>query len=113
PSTARFCASIGHYMDGHGRPPPGMAGWTTEPVQRCPMPSKVKGSRQHRRRSVTTPTAQPFHSATQAFADGTDTPRDFLERCLLRLDEYEPNIAAFVHFNREGARAAADRSSER
>lgn len=62
---------------------------------------------------MTTPTAQPFHSATRAFADGTDTPRDFLERCLLRLDEYEPNIAAFVHLNREGARAAADRSSER
>jgi Asp-tRNA(Asn)/Glu-tRNA(Gln) amidotransferase A subunit family amidase len=47
------------------------------------------------------------------FPAGRDTPRDFLERCLAALDAWEPKIGAFVTLNLAGARAAADRSSER
>ena len=44
---------------------------------------------------------------------GNDTPRDFLERCLARMDEWESRIHAFVSTNIPAARHAADRSSER
>jgi Asp-tRNA(Asn)/Glu-tRNA(Gln) amidotransferase A subunit family amidase len=50
---------------------------------------------------------------TAMFPAGRDTPRDFLERCLAALDAWEPKIGAFVTLNLAGARAAADRSSER
>jgi Asp-tRNA(Asn)/Glu-tRNA(Gln) amidotransferase A subunit family amidase len=59
------------------------------------------------------PTARPFLAAAEGFASGADTPRAFLERCLVTLSELEPHIGAFVHLNIEGARAAADRSTER
>jgi len=58
-------------------------------------------------------TRRPYMSETARFAAGKDTPRDFLERCLAVIDEWEPKILAFVAQNREGARAAADRSTER
>ena len=59
------------------------------------------------------PTPQSYFAAHAPFRSGTDTPRDFLERCLARMDEWEPKIHAFVSTNIPGARAAADRSSER
>ena len=31
--------------------------------------------------------ALTFHDATSAFADGSDTPRDYLERCLKTITE--------------------------
>jgi hypothetical protein len=40
-------------------------------------------------------------------------PRDFLERCLVALDAWEPRIGAFVTLNLAEARAAADRSTAR
>ena len=56
---------------------------------------------------------KPYLAATAGFANGADTPRDFLERCLANLVALEPKIGAFVHLNLEGARAAADHSTRR
>jgi Asp-tRNA(Asn)/Glu-tRNA(Gln) amidotransferase A subunit family amidase len=56
---------------------------------------------------------KPYLSATPRFADGGDTPRDFLERCLADLAALEPKIGAFVNLNLDGARAAADRATSR
>jgi Asp-tRNA(Asn)/Glu-tRNA(Gln) amidotransferase A subunit family amidase len=59
------------------------------------------------------PVMRPYLRMTAMFPAGRDTPRDFLERCLAALDAWEPKIGAFVTLNLAGARAAADRSSER
>jgi len=59
------------------------------------------------------PAMRPYLSETSRFAAGQDTPRDFLERCLAAIDEWEPKIGAFVCLNRDGARAAADRATAR
>ncbi len=59
------------------------------------------------------PTLRTFHDAIPAFLDGTDTPRDYLERCLEAIEEREPDVKGFVATNIEGARDAADRSSDR
>jgi Asp-tRNA(Asn)/Glu-tRNA(Gln) amidotransferase A subunit family amidase len=56
---------------------------------------------------------RPFLTATVNFARGKDSPRDFLERCIADLDAWEPKIGAFVNLNLAGARAAADRSTDR
>jgi Asp-tRNA(Asn)/Glu-tRNA(Gln) amidotransferase A subunit family amidase len=56
---------------------------------------------------------RPFVKETARFAAGATTPRDVLEACLADLDAWEPKIGAFVHLNVAGARAAADRSTER
>src|SRR5262249_34259026 len=61
----------------------------------------------------TKPTLRPYLTETSRFASGQDTPRDFLERCLTAIDEWEPRILAFVALNRDGARAAADRATAR
>ena len=60
-----------------------------------------------------TPEAQSFFAATNAFRDGTDSPREFLERCISVIDEQEPRIGAFVATNFDNARAAAQAASER
>jgi len=56
---------------------------------------------------------KPYLSATRRFADGSDSPREFLERCLAEITALEPKIGAFVHLNIEAARAAADQASAR
>src|SRR5260370_29132698 len=56
---------------------------------------------------------KPYLSMTRRFADGSDSPREFLERCLADLSMLEPKIGAFVHLNIDGARAAADRADAR
>jgi len=56
---------------------------------------------------------QPFLPATSNFANGKDSPREFLERCIVQLESWEPKIGAFVALNLAGARAAADRSTDR
>lgn len=54
-----------------------------------------------------------FHDARPAFADGDDSPRDYLERCLAVIEAREPTVQAFVALNLDGARQAADRSTAR
>src|SRR5580704_16329200 len=58
-------------------------------------------------------TTKPYVTGIARLANGPDAPRDFLERCLADLTALEPKIAAFVHLNLEGARAAADASTRR
>jgi Asp-tRNA(Asn)/Glu-tRNA(Gln) amidotransferase A subunit family amidase len=62
---------------------------------------------------MTTPQPIPFFSASADFAAGTDTPREFLERCLGRLEAFEPAVGAFVCHDIAAARAAADGSAAR
>jgi Asp-tRNA(Asn)/Glu-tRNA(Gln) amidotransferase A subunit family amidase len=57
--------------------------------------------------------ALTFHDATGRFRAGADTPRAYLERCLETIAEREPTVRAFVSLNADGARAAADASTER
>lgn len=60
-----------------------------------------------------TPAMRPYFPATAQFADGGDSPRAFLERCLESLATWEPAIGAFVALNLDAARAAADESTKR
>ncbi len=62
---------------------------------------------------ATKPRMRPFLAVTADFANGKDSPREFLERCIAELEAWEPKIGAFVTLNLAGARAAADRSTER
>jgi Asp-tRNA(Asn)/Glu-tRNA(Gln) amidotransferase A subunit family amidase len=62
---------------------------------------------------ATRPVLRPYLPATADFAAGRDSPREFLERCLVALEAWEPRIGAFVTLNLPEARAAADRSTAR
>jgi Asp-tRNA(Asn)/Glu-tRNA(Gln) amidotransferase A subunit family amidase len=62
---------------------------------------------------MTIPQPMPFFSAAAGFATGADTPREFLERCLARLEAFEPAVGAFVCHDIAAARAAADCSATR
>src|SRR5713101_4623475 len=62
---------------------------------------------------MTAPTPIAFFPAVADFADGNDTPRDLLERCLVRLEQFEPAVGAFVCHDIAAARTAADLSAER
>jgi Asp-tRNA(Asn)/Glu-tRNA(Gln) amidotransferase A subunit family amidase len=54
-----------------------------------------------------------FHAAPARFADGTDTPRVYLERCIERIEALEPAVMAFAFLNLERARTAADEATAR
>ena len=54
-----------------------------------------------------------FQDRIPAFLDGSDTPRDYLERCLAVIEEREPVVKGFVTLNVEGARTAADAATAR
>lgn len=56
---------------------------------------------------------RPYISQTGSFTDGSDSPRAFLERCLKVIAAQEDSVGAFVTLNIEGARAAADASTQR
>jgi len=57
--------------------------------------------------------ALTFHTSTQAFRAGTDTPRDYLERCLDTIAAREPVVRAWVVLNEDAAREQADASTAR
>ncbi len=59
------------------------------------------------------PQGVTFLDAANAFADGTDSPRAFLERCLETVSQLEPQLQALTGTNFEGARTAADESGKR
>ena len=54
-----------------------------------------------------------FHDAVKRFADGSDTPRAYLERCLETVAAREPVVKAFTAINEAGARETADASTVR
>jgi Asp-tRNA(Asn)/Glu-tRNA(Gln) amidotransferase A subunit family amidase len=57
--------------------------------------------------------ALTFHDAVAKFRDGSDTPRDYLERCLDAVEAREPVVQAFAARNDDAARDAADASTAR
>jgi Asp-tRNA(Asn)/Glu-tRNA(Gln) amidotransferase A subunit family amidase len=59
------------------------------------------------------PSPRPFLAATRQFAAGTSTPREFLEGCLMEFANREKEVGAFVTFDIERARQAADAATER
>src|SRR3984893_1239149 len=67
----------------------------------------------HRELPMTTPQPFAYFAATADFKTGKGTPRDFLERCLTLLEQFEPTVGAFVCHDIAAACAAADRASER
>ena len=54
-----------------------------------------------------------FHDKAAAFRDGSDTPRDYLERCLEKIVAIEEDVMAWEIVNTEPARAAADEAGAR
>ena len=54
-----------------------------------------------------------FHDAARRFAEGADTPRAYLERCLQAIATREPVVRAFAALNEAGVREAADASAAR
>ncbi|TCK21823.1 amidase family protein [Pseudonocardia endophytica] len=54
-----------------------------------------------------------FQAAVPGFRAGRDTPRDFLERSLERLQRWEPALQAFAALDLAAARAAADDATRR
>lgn len=54
-----------------------------------------------------------FSTSIAAFRDGTDNPRDYLERCIEVIEARDEQVRAFVCLNTENAREAADASASR
>ena len=54
-----------------------------------------------------------FLDVRYSFLEGSDSPRDYLERCLECIDSREPQVKAWVVLNLENARQAADESGKR
>ena len=54
-----------------------------------------------------------FHDSRMQFVDGTDNPRDYLERCISVMAACESEVKAFSYVNLDGAREAADKASKR
>jgi Asp-tRNA(Asn)/Glu-tRNA(Gln) amidotransferase A subunit family amidase len=56
---------------------------------------------------------KPYLAAAPGFTEGSDSPREFLERCLAQIAALEPKVGAFVHLNIDAARAMADQAGAR
>lgn len=54
-----------------------------------------------------------FVAAAPKFKDGTDTPSDYLERCLSVIEAREPEVKAFAAIDPDAARRAADAATKR
>lgn len=54
-----------------------------------------------------------FFDVVPGFLDGSDTPRDYLERCLDDIAAREHEVMAFAFLNADGAREQADAATER
>lgn len=63
--------------------------------------------------SLPSPSLVSFQAATESFRNGQDTPRDFLERAIARLELFEPKLHAFVALSLPRARIAADAATLR
>ena len=54
-----------------------------------------------------------FSDNRQTFFEGSDTPTDYLERCLDTIAQREPTIKAWVTLNEDNARQTAEESTKR
>lgn len=61
----------------------------------------------------TTRTGLTFFDARRNFLAGTDTPNDYLERCLDTIAKREPVLKGWVTLNETGARRAAEEATRR
>ena len=59
------------------------------------------------------PALRSYIASHDAFIDGTDTPRAFLDRCLGAIETHEEDVQAFVCVDFDAARRAADMSTTR
>ena len=57
--------------------------------------------------------ALTYFDATPDFESGTNTPRDYLEKCIEQIANKEQDVKAFVTLNLESARQLADESNRR
>ncbi|MDE0172322.1 MAG: amidase [Defluviicoccus sp.] len=62
---------------------------------------------------MTRPEPRSYFAATASFATGEDSPREFLERCIAKIEAGDGEVGAFVAVNPDAARAAADEASAR
>ena len=60
-----------------------------------------------------TPEKRSYFAASANFADRSDTPRAFLDRCIAEIEAREDDVQAFEYLNLDAARAAADAATER
>ena len=63
--------------------------------------------------SEATPEHRSYFAAAAAFASGTDSPRQFLERCIAEITARDGDVKAFFATNFAAARLAADAATER
>lgn len=63
--------------------------------------------------SESKPELRSYFAASGDFADGSDTPRAFLDRCIAQIEARDGDVKAFACTNLEAARAAADEATER
>jgi Asp-tRNA(Asn)/Glu-tRNA(Gln) amidotransferase A subunit family amidase len=63
--------------------------------------------------SAASPSLVSYQAATEAFRQGTDTPRDFLERAIDKIDALEPTLRAFTALALPRSRIAADAATAR
>ncbi len=54
-----------------------------------------------------------FSAARRGFAEGKGSPREFLEQCIAALEAREREVKAFVSYDLESARKAADAATQR
>ena len=57
--------------------------------------------------------SRSYFEATAKFADGSDTPRAFMDRCIGDIERLDGDVQAFVVTGLDAARAAADESTAR
>ena len=62
---------------------------------------------------VKSPKLVSFHDKREEFLTGTDTPRDYLERCINVIEESNDDIKAWAFRNTDKAREMADKSTKR
>ena len=63
--------------------------------------------------STARPQSRSYFEATAKFADGSDTPRAFMDRCIGDIERLDGDVQAFVVTGLDAARAAADESTAR
>ncbi len=63
--------------------------------------------------STTRPQSRSYFDSTAKFADGSDTPRAFMDRCIADIERLDGDVRAFVVTGLAAARAAADESTAR
>lgn len=63
--------------------------------------------------STVRPQSRSYFEATAKFADGSDTPRAFLDRCIEDIERLDGDVRAFIVTGLDAARKAADESTAR